>query len=155
MSLGIALRARLLADEAVHAKVGTRIYRTLTPPNVTGVRIVYQRISGTPYKVLDGKAGMHRERYQLTCWGPPPPPAGAATGKDAEALATLVKAALADTRGTWSYADGGTTVAYKVHGCRLADVRDLESPPGDAGPQAAEAVQLDFTIDYSGPTITT
>jgi hypothetical protein len=148
MSLGQALRAFLISDttpatSAVKAKIGTRVYRMRSPEGATLARVVYQRISRAPHQVLDGPSLMTRERYQLNCWG-----AGASPGQDAEDLAALVSAALADYRGEWSYQEGTDTVNYKVHASRADDARDLESEPGDEGQKADQAVSLDFLIDH-------
>lgn len=144
MSLGQAMRAYLIAQAPVDAKVGSRVYRVRAGQKVTGDRVVYQRISGTPYRVVDGTAALHQERYQLNCWG-----TGNEAGRAAEEVATVVKAALLDYRGQWQYTQGVTTRTFTIRSCRIADVRDLDEPPGDAGDNPDQAVAIDVTVIYS------
>lgn len=62
------LRAYLLADGAIAALVGTRVYPVILPQGVTATSIVYSRISGQGDHHMQGASGLSRPRIQIDCW---------------------------------------------------------------------------------------
>lgn len=60
--------AYLLAQPAVTALVGTRIYPERFPPGVTMPAVTYQRVFGTEGINHEGPNGLGRARLQLDCW---------------------------------------------------------------------------------------
>lgn len=58
----------LLADSAVTAIVGARIYPMRIPQGADLPAIVYQKISSVPVNSLDGDSGLDSVRMQFTSW---------------------------------------------------------------------------------------
>jgi len=63
-----ALRAFLLADPAIAAAVGDRVYPLKMPQGVDAPSIVYQRISGQGDYHMQGASGLNRPRIQVGAW---------------------------------------------------------------------------------------
>ena len=78
--------AALLADAAVQAIAGARIYPMERPQGDQAPAVVYQRISTAPVKNIEGDSGLDSVRLQVSCW--------AERYADAKALAAAVRAAL-------------------------------------------------------------
>lgn len=62
-----ALRAWLLADSAVSALVGTRIYPQVFPQGINEAAIRYSIISGTEGVTTDGPDGLDNTFVQIDC----------------------------------------------------------------------------------------
>ena len=63
-----ALRAFLLADSAVNAACGGRIYPIRLPQGMTSQSLVYTRITGSAPGKMVGQVGLSRPRIQLDAW---------------------------------------------------------------------------------------
>jgi hypothetical protein len=81
-----ALREYLLADAAIAALIGDRIYPNAMPQGVRATSIVYNRISDVGYHVYAGPLGFARPRYQLDAWAQTPDEAAALAGAIKERL---------------------------------------------------------------------
>ena len=62
------LRGALLADAAVAALVGTRIYPVVLPQAPQYPAISFQTISGESHYALGGHSGLASPRIQVDCW---------------------------------------------------------------------------------------
>lgn len=62
------LREYLLADAAIAAVVGTRIYPLAAPQSETRDRIVVQMTTGIRISPLNGVSTLARPRYQVASW---------------------------------------------------------------------------------------
>jgi hypothetical protein len=71
-SLEVELRAFMLADAAIAARVGERIYPAPAPQNATMPFITFQRISATREYTLAGPAGLAGALMQIDCWADAP-----------------------------------------------------------------------------------
>lgn len=67
-TIWFALRAFLLADPAIAARVGTRVYPQILPQNATLPAIVGTQTTGIRMSHLHGAASLARPRYQLDAW---------------------------------------------------------------------------------------
>lgn len=99
-----ALRAYLLADAAIAAQVGARVFPSFLPQGIVAPSIVYHRISGFGDHTMQGPSGYTVSRVQVTAF--------AQALDTAEAIANLVKARLDGYRGTM----GAGLAAVKVQG---------------------------------------
>jgi hypothetical protein len=116
ITIGEGLRAYLLADTAIAALVGTRIYPLRLPQKAEFPSIVYQRISGIRFGHLRGQGSLARPRYQVDCW-------------DRQHLAVtrlgnLCRARLAGFQGQWSDDESPETI-ITVQAILFEDERDL------------------------------
>lgn len=129
-----AIRAALLADAAVMALCGTRLYPVRLPQAGALPAVVLHLISGVSDQATAGPTGPVERRLQIDCWGE--------RYGDAAGLATAVRRRLDGLRGTF----GGETFGR----CRCVHEGDLGgSPPvaGDEGPGLAIAGRrLDFML---------
>lgn len=82
----IAVRAHLIADPAVSALVGTRIYPEIMPQGVQYPAVRYQLIDTPRTYAKGGYAGMSRPRLQIDCWSP--------SYLEAKRLAAAIRAAM-------------------------------------------------------------
>jgi hypothetical protein len=80
------LVAILMADAAVQAIAGARIYPMRRPQDDPAPCVVYQRISTAPVKNIEGDSGLDSVRLQVSCW--------ATAYADAKALAAAVRSAI-------------------------------------------------------------
>lgn len=113
MSIGPSLRTFLLADTAIAALVGTRMYPVQLPQGTSQASIRYQHISGQrPIASPSGPLKLSGPRVQIDAWAP--------TYAEAESLAELIKTRLNGYRG----AMGATT----VQGAFFSDERDGWEP---------------------------
>ena len=62
------LRTFILADPALAAALGTRVYPIKLPQAVTYPAMTLQRISGTALPPLKGRASLARPRFQCDVW---------------------------------------------------------------------------------------
>jgi len=83
------VRTFLLAQSAVSALIGTRMYPLRLPQGVTFPALTYQRISGSE-DVTHSGAGPARAGMQFDCWGQ--------TQSSVLALASAVRSALSGHR---------------------------------------------------------
>ena len=63
-----ALRGFLLADSAVNAACGGRIFPSRLPQGEVRPSLVYTRISGQGDNKMDGATGLSRPRVQIDAW---------------------------------------------------------------------------------------
>ncbi len=111
MTIGAALRAHLLDDAAIVARVDARVYPLRLPqpkpaPAVNLPAITYQRISGFRFAHLRGAEALARPRYQVDCY--------AQTHDAAQALGSLVRQRLNGFSGNWSDEESPETVIHVV-----------------------------------------
>lgn len=135
--IGIALRARLIADTAVKAIIVARVYPDRLPQSPTLPAVVYNVVSGVDECHLGGLVGVAHARVQVDCY--------ATTRAAANALATAVRDALCAStgRGTWGtvYVQGATPQGGERYGSQdLAD--------GSDDPQ--RITSRDFLITFNG-----
>jgi hypothetical protein len=62
------VRAYILADPAITAQIGTRLYPIKLPQAPTFPAMTMQRISNFPASSLRGRASLARPRYQFDVW---------------------------------------------------------------------------------------
>lgn len=133
--IGIATRARLIADTAVKAIVVARVYPDRLPQSPTLPACVYHVVSGTDEVHLGGLVGVAHARLQVDCY--------ATTRAAANALATAVRNALCAStgRGTWGtvYVCGATP-----QGGERYDTQSL----GDGSDDPQYLTMRDFLISY-------
>lgn len=127
MSLETALRAYVLADPAIAAAVGQRMYPRRLPQGPTLPALVYLRVDTRREHDMDGPDGLPRPRVQVTAW--------AANVQAATELAALVRVRLDGYRGAW----GDVTVGS----CLCVGERDLDDPE-----TGRSAVAQDYMIQY-------
>lgn len=133
--IGVALRAKLLADGTVSGLVSTRIYPRRMQQDVTLPAIVYHKVGGDDETYLSGLVGCVHQRFQLESW--------AATKIAADALAIAIRNALCASggRGLW-----GTV---NVTGCTpQGGPRDSEQSYGDGSDEATQITIRDFLVSY-------
>ena len=127
MSLETAMRAYVLADAAIAAVVGQRMYPRGLPQGPTLPALVYLRVDTRREHDMDGPDGLPRPRVQVTAW--------AANVQAATELAALVRVRLDGYRGAW----GDVTVGS----CLCVGERDLDDPE-----TGRSAVAQDYMIQY-------
>jgi len=127
VSLETALRAYVLADPAIAAAVGQRMYPRRLPQGPTLPALVYLRVDTRREHDMDGPDGLPRPRVQVTAWG--------ANVQAATELAALVRVRLDGYRGAW----GDVTVGS----CLCVGERDLDDPE-----TGRSAVAQDYMIQY-------
>ncbi len=94
MTIGVQLRAHLLADASIAALVAARIYPLRLPQAATFPAIVITRISELRYDTLNATGTLARPRYQVDSW--------ARTHDGATALGALCRRRLDGFTGTWA-----------------------------------------------------
>ncbi len=98
MSAEAAVRALLIADAAVGAAVGTKVFPIEAPQDTAYPYVTYQLISDPAAGVMGGPSGYHDAHIQITAW---------ATGYEAaRALASKCRVALDAKHGNY----GGVNV---------------------------------------------
>lgn len=115
MTIATALRAHLLADAAIAALVGTRIYPLRLPQKPQLPAIVLLRVSDVRPPILRGQASVAQERFQVDAW--------ATTFDGATALGTLCRRRLEGYSGTWS--DGASPETTVDVAIQFESDRDL------------------------------
>ncbi len=60
--------ALLLADSALAALIGTRLYAGILPQSALMPAVVYALVSGVPQVAHDGPDGLERSRIQVDAW---------------------------------------------------------------------------------------
>jgi len=125
----IALASYLGAHPRLKSLVGTRIYPEVLPQAPTYPAIVYQRISTTRLRALDGPVGLARPRIQLDCYG--------ATYAEAKEIAANLRLALDGKSFEQNF--------VRVQAAFLEDERDiLETEGRDISDE--RRVSLDFFV---------
>ena len=127
MSLETAMRAYVLADAAIAAVVGQRMYPRRLPQGPTLPALVYQRIDTRREHDMDGPDGLPRPRVQVTAW--------AASVQTATDLAAAVRERLDGFRGAWG--------DVMIGSCLCVGERDLDDPE-----TGRNAVAQDYMIQY-------
>lgn len=94
MEIEEALVAYLLADSALAALIGAKIYPDEIPQGVTYPAVFYLDISSVPLHTLVGQSVIDRPSKQFTVY--------ASTKASAKAVANRLKALLSDYQGTLS-----------------------------------------------------
>lgn len=113
----VGLRAYLLADSAIAAMVGARVYPVKLPQGQTQPSIVYSRISGQGDHHMEGASGLARARIQIDCW--------AQSADTATTLANLVKERIDGFGpGTMEWDENSPGNAIAVHGVFFQSERD-------------------------------
>jgi len=120
----------LSADSGVAALVGSRIYPTQAPQNVTYPCVVYQRVGAERAHHTTGASGVSEVRMQVASL--------AESYSGAKALGAAVRAAMDAQRGMWGAVDVlGSTIHSEM------DVLDA-SPKSDA--RRLYGIQQDYGI---------
>lgn len=122
------LRTFLLADAAVAALVGTRIYPIKLPQGITAASIVYQEISGIGDHHMQGPSGLSRVRMQIGAW--------AQSADAAHALFLAVKEAIDGYQGLMG--------SVYVQGVFIDSWRDIDDTVANLRGKVA-----DYMIHYS------
>lgn len=94
MDIRPGIRAALLADAAVAAIAGDRVYSMLAPQGERRPCIVFVRVSEIEDATLKGAQGIAQSRVQIDCW--------AETPDQANALAEAVRARMQGLSGTFA-----------------------------------------------------
>ena len=127
MSLETAMRAYVLADAAIAAAVGQRMYPRGLPQGPTLPALTYLRVDTRRGHDMDGPDGLPRPRVQVTAWAAN---VGAVTD-----LAALVRKRLDGYRGAWG--------DVMIGSCLCVGERDLDDPE-----TGRNAVAQDYMIQY-------
>lgn len=122
------LRTFLLADAAIAALVGTRIYPVKLPQGVSGTSLILNEISGQGDHHMQGASGLVTVRMQIGAW--------ATTADGAHALFLAVKEAIDGYRGLM----GDVT----VQGVFIDSWRDIDDTVANLRGKVA-----DYFIHYS------
>ena len=112
--LVVEMRTYLLADSAVAAKIGVRMFPISLPQNVRYPAITYSQVSSVRERDLCGPAGFAHPRISINSW--------AETYLEARALADAVDDALYNFRGKF------TPTGVRVGSVRLENEMDQEEP---------------------------
>lgn len=123
--------AKLLADSAVTAYVGARVYPKRRPQATPLPCLVCHGVSGAPIYTSDGESGLFSRRAQIDCW--------ATTYTEAKRIADVVKTSLS------GYV--GTSAGIDFRSCLLETEQDFDEGGGNA-PQYEFRVNLDFMVLY-------
>lgn len=68
MDAYVVLRDFILADPALSAELGTRVYPIKLPQSAAYPAMTIQKVSGTALPPLKGRASLARPRYQCDVW---------------------------------------------------------------------------------------
>lgn len=128
MSVIVAVRSALLADAAVAALVGTRVYAKKLPQAVTYPAATLELISGDPGNTVAAAGTMKWSRVRINAWG--------TTYATAEGLAHKIEAALNVKKSTQG--------AVRLASINAQGLRDFYEPDVEAHYHSQ-----DFSIHYS------
>jgi len=122
-----ALRTLLLADVAVAALVGTRVYSGVMPQNPTFPLITLKKIDKLSDVILDGTVGPNELRVMVDCWAKDG--TGTAGADNVRALATAVNGS--DDQSTHGALHGyvGTSAGVGIKLLQLLVERSTEYEP--------------------------
>ncbi len=132
-----ALRLNLLADSAVAAIVGTKIYSVPVPQSAALPYATLQYISQETVDTLGGFEGVVTERWQIDAY------AASVTGVLALKKA-IFDALHMKNNETWS--------GYKIYLSRFDGDNDLSEPATDGSEDMYHRIQQDFKIKRSYET---
>lgn len=127
MSLETALRTYVLADAAIAAAMGARMYPRRLPQGPVLPALVYQRIDTRRLHDFAGPDGLPRARVQIAAW--------AANVQGATDAAALLRARLDGYRGAWG--------DVAIGACLCVGERDLDDPE-----TGRNAVAQDYLIQF-------
>ena len=128
-----ALRAKMLANSALAAIVGTRVYNMDTRPQGGALpAVTIRQINGARQYTHDGVGGLVAARVEVNCYG--------ASGADASSLATAARRAI---EGNGFTLDGET-----VHSVMLQGEQDFTGEAEAAGVRVYR-VALDFEVWFA------
>jgi hypothetical protein len=127
------LRAHVIADAAVMAMVGDRMFPVKLPQNVLYPALSYNQVSGVRTYDLCGPTGRVRPRITINSW--------AETYADARDLAHAVRKAIEGFTGTMG-GSPGTPIANVT----LDNEVDLDEP--EAGLVGVFRVMQDYLLSY-------
>lgn len=116
LDIRLGLRAFLLADAAIAAVVGARVFPIKMPQGEKGTSIVYLRVSNVGDHIMSGPTRIARPRFQIDCWAGTP---GAASD-----LANLVKERLDGYQGPMPYGSASPQLSVEVLGIFFQSERD-------------------------------
>lgn len=125
-----SLRMFVIADPAVSALVGPRVYTLKLPQTPQYPAVVYQRISGPRMHSHDGATGLAEGRWQFTAW--------ARRYQDAKAVAD----ALRQRMDGYSGAVGADEVGLIRLVNEFDEIEPAENDGGDYG------VRQDYIVSY-------
>jgi len=126
------LRAYLLADGAIAALIGPRMFPSILPQGINAPSLVYQRISGFGDHHMQGPSGYAVARVQVRAWS--------LNLETSEGLANLVKGRLDGFRGTF----GSGPTAVRV----LGIFYEQENPPDFDTGRSLHGIGRDYMIHY-------
>jgi hypothetical protein len=136
--------ARLKADTAVSAIVGTRIRPLEAPQGDSYPLIVFRKVSDVPDYAMGGQSGLSEARIQIHCWAQDAPGGGSAGAYgQAKALAEAVRLRLSGWRGTVTV--GADSIVIDHIG--LENQEDLFDPETGSG-IAIKGVGCDYVVAY-------
>lgn len=140
-----ALRAFLLADAAIAAVIGTRLYPVVVPQGAAYPAVTIRRISGERYAVLRGPASLVRPRLQIDAIA-----AGAAAGayRQSQALGTLIRQRLEGFDGVMVDSTVSPNITWRVW-VQFDDERDLFDEDEVSGGFARHSA--DYLVFHSVP----
>jgi hypothetical protein len=122
IDIGPGLRAYVLADAAIAAIVGARMYATQMPQGETKASIVFTLVSDIGDHHMLGPSGLARPRYQIDAWS---------TNLDeAKALGNLIKARIDGYQGLFLWGSNSPQDQVKVRGIFFDTARDLYESAG-------------------------
>jgi hypothetical protein len=140
-----ALRAFLLADTAIAALVGTRVYPVIVPQGAPYPAITIRKISGIRYGHLRGPASLVRPRYQIDAIADG---GTAAAYRQSQALGTLIRQRLEAFDGVMVDATVSPVVSWRVW-VQFDDERDLFDPEDVSGGFSRHSA--DYFVFYNVP----
>lgn len=92
----------VLADAAIAAVVGDRLFPEVVPEGVRAASIVYTLVSENQSYTMKARSSLVNPRYQIDCWAP--------ERDDALALANLVKERIDGYRGVMGTGGNAVTI---------------------------------------------
>ncbi len=128
-----ALRAFILADAAIAAVVGVRVFPSVMPQGVTATSLVYHRVSAFGDHHMQGPSGYAVNRWQIAAWSE--------SLDAAEAVANLVKFRLDGYRGAMGAGAGAVRV--------LGAFYENENPPVHDAARKLYGVGRDYMLHFA------
>lgn len=135
MSVRAALRTYLLADAAVTAQLGTRLYADRAPQDTALPYAVMTENGAEDAHTLAGTINLPESRIEIACW--------AATPEAAQTAASAVHARIKNIIHT-TIGDPGV----RVHLSRRTDRRTEHEDPSDGSDTARSAVVQTYAVRY-------
>lgn len=110
-----AINARLSSWPALAALIADRLYPMEAPQNAPAPYVIYQRITGSRLRSIQGVSGQANPQFQIDAYG--------ITYAQAKAVAAQVRLALDGFRGVINLPDGTAEI---IRSCSLEMDRDLK-----------------------------